>query len=710
MTADTALGGHISRGVQTVYKHQFVFRISGIFLAILLVLVPVCRSSKVEAISIPSFVTGLFLAVCISMGLSFDLLGIDVTSWSDLVIGNFLNANGYNSIEEWLGASYQAETSISGSFLGITPNLFAKIKLAVDFGIQNGDIPTGGSEAAPVNKDIRPKYYLSDLTITNNITNNTQSFTNLPLVYVNDIASGGDLLNGFYQVNYLPTNYLYTFTYSTISGNASNTEFRLIDFTSNTIPGYTNLSTYADFFRFRTYSGNSVNSLVRPATYTQYPANSQYPIYCIPACSGSVNDMRFTLLFIYRATNGNYYYQANHDNPWSRIPVVVSDTNGKIISVGQPNYNFNNVDPIYIDLQLGNLLSSIQALIDLITAINNNLITATIAIQSNSPSDLPVDTTPYIDFVNYCNEETNLALSGYQSIAEAVGNMYVEMYDIMSETTSTNLLNAIINAYNAFINKLTLFQIMNGSSGGSGSLLEPVQDFQVDLSDIRDSYSSGSITSAQAISQASALLYSYVSDAASVEEIIGLNSAYQSFAEDLGLILDQSSNVNSVINGFNNIVDQYLNGTLDSQAALSSLLSTYKSALNSSKTVESVIAIISAYQVAVDRISLNAFSVDPEGIGTTVPEVIQQEDDLLQLLDQNDLRAILQFQQWSYLNTNESNLYREYFQKILDSTSPFYVFIYPCLVLGIVGIILGTHIKIHGKTTVRNPTSNKRGE
>lgn len=469
----------------------------------------------------------------------------------------------------------------------------------------------------------------------------------------------------------------------------------------NTYPYATQMIFYSSIDNGNTYP-HYITSNIVPPNYNPKPIDTNFPIYALPFVYIYQSQPYFIILHVYRSTDSKYYFLVGSRSgvPYTLIPAVMSDENGRIISQGQPAYNFNQIDTVYIDLQIGELISSIQALTDLITAINANLITATIAIQSNSPSDLPVDTGPYIDFVNYCNEQTNLALSGYHSIAEAVGNMYTEMYDYMETTTSTSLLNAIIGAYNAFINKLTLFQVINGSSG-SGSLLQTVQDYQEDLSDIRDSYTYGTITSAQAITQASALLYSYVSDAASVEEIIGLNSAYQSFAQDLGLVLDISTNVTSSIVGFNSIVDSFLIGNIDTTTALNSLLTAYKSALQSSKTIDGVTAIISAYQACVDRISLNAFSIDPDTIGTTVPEVIDMEDDLLKQLNINSLSSFLQFQNWQYINTNEGNLYREYFQRIMDSQSPFYVFIYVPLVLGIVGIILGTRIHFGGKNVSR---------
>ena len=188
-----------------------------------------------------------------------------------------------------------------------------------------------------------------------------------------------------------------------------------------------------------------------------------------------------------------------------------------------------------------------------------------------------------------------------------------------------------------------------------------------------------------------------------------MHNAYQSFIDGLGIRLQQSTNTKAAVTSMNETVDSFLNGDITQEEALDTILRKYKTYLRSdAKTAEDVSAMIAGYQACIDRISLSAFEVPSDGLGTLVPEVIQQEDDIIQQLNTNELSTMLQFQQWQYMNAGEANLYREYFQKILDTTSPFYVFIYPVLILGIVGIILGTHIRIHGKGSVRNATSGKK--
>lgn len=446
--------------------------------------------------------------------------------------------------------------------------------------------------------------------------------------------------------------------------------------------------------------------------YTMIPVNNgmvgqmnldrRFPTYYI---FGAYNETHAIPLFVYTAIDGNTYIIFPRSDPNWGLQPFGGNSMINASGSGQPPYNFNNSDLIYIDLQLGQLQSSLQGIIDLITAINNNLVAFTVAIQTNSPEDLPVNMTSILDFISYCNNETGMFMSGTQTLSETLGNMYEQMYTVLGTITSPVLSNAIISAYNAFLNKLTLYE---QTTANAGIEFESVQQFTSELKTIQNNgISSGLITSA--LTNALNTLNTYVSNATSIEEIIGLHNAYQSFLEGLGLRLEQSTYSKNAVKAFNDIVDSYLNGSITQEQALTNLLSSYKTNLKTyAKTAEDVSAIIAGYQACIDRISLQAFDVPADGLGTLVPEVIKQEDDIIQQLNTNELSTMLQFQQWQYMNAGEANLYREYFQIILDTTSPFYVFIYPVLILGIVGIILGTHIRIHGKGSVRNATSGKK--
>lgn len=678
--------------------------ITAIILSIALILCPIVRVSTIQAIGIPTFVIGLFLAVSLSMGFYFDLHNVNISTWAEGIINAYLTANGYNSIEAWLGLNYESETTVSGSFLGLTPSLFAKIKLAVEFGVSNGDMPSGGTTTQPTTVNIEPLYYLPNFTYTDVRLNQTYTYTNFNVPALSDLVVNAVVTSNQFGapriIKYIPSNYLYSIPYGYITSVSDG--FRLCNFTSNSLTGYSGFTNQNNNSLWLHTVSNDItnhgisNQVNKPSNRNQ-PINSSTPIYALPVCTLSENSYWFTIVYGYLATNGNYYIFVNsNDTDWAHIPVVTNTSSGDIYSVGQPGYNFNNADLIYIDLQIGDLLSALQALTSLITALNNNLVTWTIAIQSSDPNNLPVDTRDFIDFVDYCNEQTNLFLSGTSTISSCVGNMYQELYNILSITSNTTLCDACINTYNAFINKLTLFiQYSNGSGSGSFSNLPLVQDFYDDIMTIYDSFNGTNQTTV--INNAITLLSNYTSQATTVEDVLGLNAAFENFLSLMDYNLDLPNSITSSISSLNTIVDNFLSGNIDSGTCLTTLLTSYKTSLNSCRTVQETIALLGAYQNCLDRVSLEAFTVDPAGLGTVVPEVIQQEDDLLELVNVQELSSMLQFQNWQFMNSGEANLYREYFQTIFDSDSPFYVFVYVPLVLGIVGIILGTRIHFGGK-------------
>lgn len=705
----------LDRGEKTEYKRSIVFRISSIFLAILLVLVPVCRTSQVKAISLSDIsdtVVGIFLAVSLALGFTFNVVQDNITAWAKAKILAYCQAQGFSSIEAWLGADVGAELTVKGSFLGLTPTLWAKIKAAVEFsvGIGDSDLPAGGTVDTPVSKTISGGFYFPTLSV------NGTDITNFTILDLRPYLNTSSNYPGKSTLLIQPIPGISTSSIPVTVPDPLVTFTTTYTFTSNSLSITPNYIGTIERPNYTTSNGNTVAfsdySWYSSQTFTYIPVNNgfvghmnldrRYSTYII---FGAYDENHALPIFVYTAIDGNTYIIFPKSPYNYGLRPFGGDQMINASGAGQPNYSFNNSDLIYIDLQLGQLNSALQAIIDLISGINNNLISWTVAIQTNSPEDLPVNMSSLTDFISYCNEQTNLYMSGTATMAETLGNMYNQLYTVLGTITSPVLSNAVLTAYNAFLNKLTFFEI---STSSLGSEYESVQQFTSQLQTIQQTIqSTGTITSN--LTTALNLLNTYVSNSTSIEEIIGLHNAYNSFIEGLGLRLGLAASSKAAVTDMNTIVDNYLAGTITREEALNQLFAKYKSELRSNaKTAEDVSAMIAGYQTCLDRISISAFEVPSDGLGTLVPEVIQQEDDILQQLNTTELATMLQFQQWQYMNAGEANLYREYFQKILDTTSPFYVFIYPVLILGIVGIILGTHIRIHGKGTVRNATSGKK--
>lgn len=687
-----------------VVQRSAIFRIFGICLSFLLILVPVCRESQVKAIALSDIsdtVVGIFLAVSLALGFTFNVVQDNISAWARAKIQAYCQAQGFSSIEAWLGADIGAELTVKGSFLGLTPSLWDKLKACVEFsiGIGDSDLPAGGSVDTPVNKTISGGFYFPTLSV------NGTDITNFTILDLRPYLTTSSNYPGKSTLLIQPIPGISTSSIPITVPDPLVNFTTAYTFTSNSLSITPNYVGTLESPNYTTSSGNTVAfsdySWYSSETFTYIPVNNgivghmnmdrRYNTYII---FGALDQNHAVPILVYTAIDGNTYI-IFPKNPYNYgLRPFGGDQMINASGSGQPNYNFNNSDLIYIDLQLGQLNSALQAIIDLISGINNNLISWTVAIQTNSPEDLPVNMGSLTDFVNYCNEQTNLYMSGTATMAETLGNMYNQLYTTLGTITAPTLSNAVLTAYNAFINKLTFFEISTSSLGAD---FASVQSFQVELqSYYQNATSTGNITSN--LNNAVNRLQYYVANATSIEEIIGLNNAYQSFLDQMGFRFSLAAVSKNAVSLFNDIVDSYTAGSITAGDAVDQLYSTYKTQIRAqAKTAEDVSAIVTAYQLAVDKITLNAFNVDPEGLGTTAPEAFEMEEDLLNQLDMNSLSSFLQFQNWQFVNLNEANLYREYFQKILSSESPFYLFLYVPLVLGLVGIILGTRIHFGGK-------------
>ena len=674
-------------------------------LVICLIVCPFCTRVNANPV-ITSWVIGAFLAVAISMGFYFDINLADISTWVTAKIEAYLQANGFNSIEAWLGANFEAEATISGNFLGLTPNLYARLKAAVEFSIGTGsdDLPQGGTESSPVARSLLSNYYLPCTITIPNVGSFTGDYPIINYEAIADRSPDWNFVNnatqGYrYQYNIFPLSFDPTmsagWTQFTIISNNINYNYQF--YIDNIYSLSDNTKGTLSLRNYPTTNTPNLNTLKAPINnwnMSSYYANSSYNIQLafIPH-NGDYTKLK--PCFIYKAINGVDYLCYFSLNGMTTIPAF-SNGNGDITAfgVGTPGYNFNNSDLIYIDLQLGQINSVLQALLALIAAINDNLISWTVAIQTLSPEDLPVNTSAFIDFVDYCNEQTNLYLSGTSSLSACVGNMYQQLYNTISTLTSAPLSDACINAYNAFINKLTLFS----TSSDPGGSLSSVQAFQDALSALTGTYN-------QKITNATSLLDTYINNATGLQEIIGLYNAFTSYCESLGFQINLVTDTKSSISQMNNVVDRYIAGTITSDQALTSLLALYKTGITNSNTADQLGAIVSAYQACVDRVTLNDLAVDPNGLGQTADDVIQMEDDLISHIDLDGLSALLDFQNWTYINSSEGSLYREFFQKIMDSNSPFYLFIYVPMILGIVSIVLGTRVTLPHKVKASHDES-----
>lgn len=634
---------------------------------------------KVQAIAISSLIVGLVIAVCIACGIYFTVNDDDLNGYIVDIISDYLEYMGFTSISDWLGTDYQNQVGIFDNYLKLSPTLWSPLTALIQWAKSNNRLPDNGTISTPTELVITPQYYIPSLTVDGVTYNN---YPVLPTEAVYELYMQSFPWRTANTWKSILSNFstaLVTLYYS----DYLNYQFISHTFSSNGITGTFTVGLSGEYYN--QWNGSTV-CLTLPNTYRTIPFNVNLPAYLliVKASNGACP------VVLFPSVDGNYYACVSGLLPGTGFPFITNSVFSSSTDIGMPQYQFNNLDPIYIDLQMGNLTSTLQALQNLLTAINNNLISATIALQEASPVDLPVDTTPFIQLVSSYENVTNDYINGNTTLTSALSSMYTLLNGSITNISNPSLENACISAYNAFVNKMALFSSNGGNQ--SSANYQNVQLLESDLSDLKDDYISGNSTLSQILTSAATTLSTYMGYASNIQEIIGLQNAYNLFLNDLGFELDLSTNAQSVISDFNDTLDDYLDGTITREEAIGDLRTTYRNGITGSMTASDVGAITTAFQSALDQITVNELNIS-ESIGEVSADTIALEGDLLEMLDFTQLSAYFNFEQWEFFPDTESNLYREYFQRFLATTSPFYEFLYYPLILGVAGLILGTTIR-----------------
>lgn len=652
-----------------------------LLLSVALIVVPVTINSKVQAVAISSFVIGLVLAVFLALGYTFTVNNSDISSYIETAINSYLNYKNYNSVNEWLGNDYTSNITTSGVFVGLPYSVWEATNDMVKYTIDNNNIPVDGSVSNPVESYVTPKYFLANV----DIPQYNYTISQYPLYTPKYLGTVYSRYHSVYEVNF-PIESFLVMSYSQLVASINNLS---ITYSVNGINRTENLRQYTPVWAYYIQQG-----YVTMSNYAQYTIDINRPIEFGFTIS-NVGSSNYTMSMFFYDVYGRHIY-INYSNGSNGTNYAVNPNDITISSSGLKEYpEFNLVDRVYIDLQQGDLLSGLQALTNVINQVNQNLIQATIALQESNASNLPVDTTPFIQLVQSYEELTNDVISGEVSITSGIASMYTLLSGSITNITNPTLTNACISAYNAFLNKLSLFQSAGGGSAPNYTYTT-VQTLQGQLDTLYSNYESGNITYSNMLTFAASDLSDAVADATSTQEIISLNSVYQSFLENVGATIQSSAYTQDVLDNFEDTLEDWRDGTISREEAIAQLQSQYRLGIQSAKTAVDAGVVISGYQAALDTIAVQEFDITSE-LGEVSADTIALEDDLVELLDLTQLETYLDFQHWTYLNLTEANLYREYFQRFNDVNSPFYVYIYAPLVLGIVAAVLGTGFVFRSK-------------
>ena len=668
-----------------------VKRCLSIFLVLSLVLCPLIVRSKVSAaaITFSGIIIALVLAVLSAMGITFALDGMDANNWLNSQLNSFFNSQGYTSVNDWLGSGWESRLSVASGYLTMQTSIWLAVYSFYNWLKFNGAIPTGGTVSNPAVDYTIPEYYIPSLTV------GSATVTDCPVILYSDFTT---ISSGFYRVNsslFFAT--LGSVDYATIDSWGSSSSVIGSPITYNSISispsgyKYGNPPFHFGYLLNGSYSSPFIAVKNNASTY---PFDTSRDVIWFLAASSSSSSM-CGICYAYPCLDGYYYVRGNLGN-YVPFPFVHRNQSMSISDVGHPDYDFNNVDPVAISLQIGQLTDVVAALNQYLQAVNNNLIQATIALQTANPGNLPVDTSSFNDLVEDYESLTNDFINQTISLSSCVSSMYSLLNASLASINNPSLADACINAYNAFLNKIIAFSQGSGSTT-SQVVTQNVSNFQSILEGLSTDLDNLDTTLPVALSDAASALSTAIGNSSSLSEISTLNSIYNSWLRTLGIELELNPDVIGAVDDINSAVDDYLSGDLDRATALSDIRSAYYDGVRSAKTTYDLTSICTAYSTALDTLQSGEMSLSDE-IGLTATEYLALEGDLIDTFNYAQFEGFLESQIVSFFPESESNLYKHYFDLILDETqSPLAPYIQYPLLLGILGLVLGSAYTLIGR-------------
>ncbi len=224
------------------------------------------------------------------------------------------------------------------------------------------------------------------------------------------------------------------------------------------------------------------------------------------------------------------------------------------------------------------------------------------------------------------------------------------------------------------------------------------------VSDLVDSYISGSISFSDAVTSIRDTTDANVSASSSADEKLFhlLNAEY---ALDQLLVASDDKALQNLHDKFlpavNTQISAFQSGSQNLSSTLTKMSKLYSNSLSSASTAEQGTMITAAYTLKLDQLRLAAeelagYHLDSaisDAEMTEVSDYYAAEDDLLAKFDIQKFKDALTFDLWfQQLDLVESNLYKSVFDRIInDSNIRFYVSI--PLALLIVSILLGTALR-----------------
>lgn len=172
---------------------------------------------------------------------------------------------------------------------------------------------------------------------------------------------------------------------------------------------------------------------------------------------------------------------------------------------------------------------------------------------------------------------------------------------------------------------------------------------------------------------------------------------------------------NTVIPGFNNIVQNYVTGSISIEESINNLHSEYINSLSSVDTPEQGTFLNTSYQISLKKLEIESRQKAFEKLDSAVSDdqlseaddYYQSEEELIDMFQVAEFESALDFQLWfNTLPPSETIEYKKFFDYLLND-SPIRIFLVVPISLILVRILLGTHLVLsrggdHSSSSVFN--------
>ena len=305
--------------------------------------------------------------------------------------------------------------------------------------------------------------------------------------------------------------------------------------------------------------------------------------------------------------------------------------------------------------------------------------------------------TPKIDYnVDINNGYTIMSTTTVSTSNISWGLTYLCFDNVPAGTysiiDSSNIQQSYANYQRAYINLCPGVFITTGTS----------------VTDVVNSYINGESSFSDTLSNLSSTVSNSISNASSSAEKQFLVSLGQ-FEMDRLVLVSNDKNMsqvqNTLVPSLNTSVNSFASGSCSLEDSLTSLNNSFGSSLSSAETPEQAILVSTQYQIALKRLEIQAQIKAAQNLDDAISDdemsefqdYYESESTLIESFEIEQFKSQIALDTWMLqLPSDEAAEYKRFFDYILNE-SEFRFFIIVPMCCGLIGLVLGTRIRLSGR-------------